>query len=387
MRELELYVHIPFCAKKCHYCDFLSATADEKSQSAYMDSLKKEIAFYGKQLTNRRISTIFIGGGTPSWIRAQYMEELMMVIRQSFSIEKNAEITMECNPGTLTKEKLECYKKCGINRLSMGLQSADDEELKHLGRIHTFAQFLHNYELARACGFTNINIDLMHGLPGQTVERFQKTLEKVTALHPEHISAYALMIEEGTPFFDWYGEDMLRQEQGKETKFLPDEDTVYRIGKFTRNYLEEHGYKRYEISNFAKEGYACRHNIGYWQRKDYLGVGLGAASLLDSVRYSNIRDLQKYISAEGDRRLHAEKDVLDKNAGMEEFMFLGLRMTEGVSKEKFRQEFGSKMTDIYGDVLEKMEKEELLVNGLEQVYLTDKGMDISNYVLAQFLLS
>lgn len=387
MKELELYVHIPFCAKKCHYCDFLSATADEKSQSAYMESLKKEIAFYGKQLTNRRISTIFIGGGTPSWIRAQYMEELMMVIRHSFSIEKNAEITMECNPGTLTKEKLECYKKCGINRLSMGLQSADDEELKHLGRIHTFAQFLHNYELARACGFTNINIDLMHGLPGQTAERFQKTLEKVTALKPEHISAYALMIEEGTPFFDWYGEDMLRQEQGKETKSLPDEDAVYRICKFTQNYLEEHGYKRYEISNFAKEGYACRHNIGYWQRKDYLGVGLGAASLLDSVRYSNTRDWQKYISAEGDRRLHAEKDVLDKNAGMEEFMFLGLRMTEGVSKEKFRQEFGSTMTDIYGDILEEMEKAELLVNGLEQVYLTDKGMDISNYVLAQFLLS
>ncbi len=406
MKELELYLHIPFCVKKCNYCDFLSAYADEKSQSAYMESLQNEIDFYRKQLTDRVISTIFIGGGTPSWVKAEYIEELLNKVRQSFNIDEKAEITIECNPGTLTKEKLKCYKRCGINRLSIGLQSADDEELKNLGRIHTFAEFLENYALARECGFTNINIDLMHGLPGQTVEKFQKTLEQVIALNPEHISAYSLIIEEGTPFFDWYEADLLRQEDGKETKFLPNEDTVYQICKFSQKYLEKHGYKRYEVSNFAKEGYACRHNIGYWQRKDYLGIGLGAASLLENVRYSNICDLQEYMrlfgqerkctsksarEAVSDReiagnRLYAETEKLDKNARMEEFMFLGLRMTEGVLKSRFLQEFGSTMDCIYGDVLTKMEKEKLLVNGLEQVYLTDKGMDISNYVLAQFLL-
>ncbi|MBO5302839.1 MAG: oxygen-independent coproporphyrinogen III oxidase [Lachnospiraceae bacterium] len=389
MKELELYIHIPFCVKKCNYCDFLSAPADEKSQSAYMECLKKEIALHGKRLGVRSISTIFFGGGTPSMVKAEYIQEFMQEIRRHFSVKKDAEITIECNPGTLTKEKLEIYKSCGINRLSIGLQSADDEELKVLGRIHTYSQFVENFKQARACGFENINIDLMHGLPGQTVEKFQKTLEQIVALNPEHISAYSLIIEEGTPFFDWYEDDLCRQEEGKATKVLPDEETVYRICKFSQKYLEKHGYKRYEISNFAKEGMECQHNIGYWQRTEYLGIGLGASSLLENVRYRNVSDLQTYLenNLQKGAALGVEDiEVLTCSACMEEYMFLGLRMVSGVSKSIFQQEFCTTMESVYGDVLEKLEKEKLLVNGLKSVYLTDKGMDVSNYVLAQFLI-
>ncbi|MBO5372620.1 MAG: oxygen-independent coproporphyrinogen III oxidase [Lachnospiraceae bacterium] len=387
MKELELYIHIPFCVKKCNYCDFLSAPADEKSQSAYMEALKKEVSYYGKQFADREISTIFIGGGTPSWVKASYIEDLMREIYASFTIAKDAEISMECNPGTVTKEKLEIYKNAGINRLSMGLQSADDEELKNLGRIHTFEQFLENFNLARECGFTNINIDLMHGLPKQTVEKARETLEKVIALNPEHISSYSLIIEEGTPFFDWYKEDLILQENGETTKLLPKEDTLYQIEKMSQKYLAEHGYIRYEISNYAKKGFRCEHNIGYWQRKDYLGLGLGAASLIENVRYSNIVDIEKYIMTvcSDCKAIREENDVLDKKAQMEECMFLGLRMLEGVSKNTFAEAYGNSMEQIYGDVITKLEQEKLLINTADRIYLTDKGIDVSNYVLAHFL--
>lgn len=403
MNELELYIHIPFCMKKCNYCDFLSAPADEKSQSAYMEGLKRELLFYGKRLRGKRISSIYIGGGTPSWLQQSYIRELMETVYASFFVEDDAEITIECNPGTLTRNKLECYKKLGINRLSIGLQSADDEELKLLGRVHTYEQFLRNYELARECGFENISLDLMDSLPGHTVEKFYQTLTSVIRLKPEHISCYSLIIEKGTPFYDWYKFDVVKLYAGMQTEELPMEDTSYQIGKMTQDVLAECGYFRYEISNYAKEGYACRHNIGYWQRKEYLGVGLGASSLLDEVRYSNIRGLRDYIEAslqiesrtvfdESLKRmifstnLHDEVNGLSREAQMEEFMFLGLRMPVGIEKSSFYRKFGFPVSFIYKDVLPKLKQEGLITETPTRLYPTEKGLDLNNYVAAQFLL-
>lgn len=403
MNELELYIHIPFCMKKCNYCDFLSAPADEKSQSAYMEGLKRELLFYGKRLRGKRISSIYIGGGTPSWLQQSYIRELMETVYASFFVEDDAEITIECNPGTLTRNKLECYKKLGINRLSIGLQSADDEELKLLGRVHTYEQFLRNYELARECGFENISLDLMDSLPGHTVEKFYQTLTSVIRLKPEHISCYSLIIEKGTPFYDWYKFDVVKLYAGMRTEELPMEDTSYQIGKMTQDVLAECGYFRYEISNYAKEGYACRHNIGYWQRKEYLGVGLGASSLLDEVRYSNIRGLRDYIEAslqiesrtvfdESLKRmifstnLHDEVNGLSREAQMEEFMFLGLRMPVGIEKSSFYRKFGFPVSFIYKDVLPKLKQEGLITETPTRLYPTEKGLDLNNYVAAQFLL-
>lgn len=408
MRELELYIHIPFCMKKCLYCDFLSAPADEKSQSAYMEGLKREIAYYGKLLTDRVLTTVYIGGGTPSWLQESYIAGVMEAVRAAFAVSEYAEISIECNPGTLTRSKLECYKNSGINRLSIGLQSADNEELKKLGRIHTFEQFLRNYELARACRFSNINIDLMNGLPGQTVEKYYDTLMKVIRLEPEHISSYSLIIEKGTPFYDRYKFDLVKQEAGLPTEELPSEDTVYRIGKMSEDVLAENGYERYEISNYAKTGYQCCHNIGYWQRKEYLGVGLGAASLLNEVRCGNVTELERYIRESGHitqgrlpgngnfragtdgkalvTNLHGEASAVGRQAQMEEFMFLGLRMTAGIEKSSFYRAFGFTVDHIYGSVVHKLKEQQLITDTPTRLYLTDRGTDLSNYVLAQFLL-
>ncbi len=403
MKELELYVHIPFCMKKCLYCDFLSAPADEKSQSAYMDGLKRELAWYGKTLHGRRLKSVYIGGGTPSWMQEAYMEDLMKEIRRRFPLAEDAEITIECNPGTLTKNKLLLYRQLGVNRLSIGLQSADNAELKLLGRVHTYEQFLRNYELARECGFDNINVDLMDSLPGQTLETFYQTLQKTVRLGPEHLSCYSLIIEEGTPFYDRYKFDVVKRHAGMQTEELPTEDAVYQIGKMTQDFLAEHGYVQYEISNYAKEGYACRHNIGYWQREEYLGVGLGASSLLHNVRYSNLRDLNAYVEkslhivqesvlyeATGKEipcsSLHEKVQALSKQDCMEEFMFLGLRMTQGVEKSRFYREFGYTVDFVYGDVMRSLREEGMLAETSSHVYLTEKGMDLNNYAAAQFLL-
>lgn len=403
MNELELYIHIPFCMKKCNYCDFLSAPADEESQSAYMEGLKRELVFYGKRLRGKRISSIYIGGGTPSWIQQSYIRELMETVNASFFIEEDAEITIECNPGTLTGSKLQCYKDLGINRLSIGLQSVDDEELKLLGRVHTYGKFLRNYELAREYGFENINIDLMDSLPGHTVEKFYQTLMQVIRLKPEHISCYSLIIEKGTPFYDRYKFDVVKLHAGMQTEELPMEDTSYQIGKMTQDLLAEHGYLRYEISNYAKEGYACRHNVGYWKRKEYLGAGLGASSLLEETRYGNLRGLRDYIEAsvriEGRTvfddslkrtvfftNLHERADGLSRETQMEEFMFLGLRMPEGIVKSDFYRKFGFSVSFIFKDALLKLKQEEMIVETTTRLYLTEKGMDLNNYAAAQFLL-
>ena len=403
---MELYIHIPFCMKKCSYCDFLSFSADEQTQYSYVQALLRELVFYGSKYKERVISTIYIGGGTPSWLREEYMEAIMMQVRSSFSVVEDAEITIECNPGTITSQKFEVYKKIGINRLSIGLQSAHNEELKILGRVHNYEQFLKTFDMARKHGFNNINVDLMSSLPGQTPEIFLDSLHQVVRLKPEHISAYSLIIEKGTPFYELYRFDAVKQEAGMQTESLPTEEEEYQTTKLTQQYLQSEGYVWYETSNFAKKGKECRHNIGYWKRKDYLGVGLGAASLIDNIRYSNIRDIYDYlketeqiydgifenpledgtVEAVPATNLHVSAEAISRNAQMEEFMFLGLRMTEGIYRQDFFDAFGMQIEAVYGDVLSHLQEEALLEKKEGRVYLTDKGLDLSNYVMAQFLM-
>lgn len=395
MKELELYIHIPFCMKKCDYCDFLSFPADRRTKQEYIAALLKEIRFYGERFLGVPVRTVFFGGGTPSFLDASQLISLLDEIRRSFTLDSEAEITVECNPGTVTASQFESYKANGINRLSIGLQSPDNEELKILGRIHTYEQFLKTYELAKNAGFDNINIDLMTSLPYQTLESFMASLKKVILLRPEHVSAYSLMIEKGTLFYDRYKFDAVKQEAGMKTEVLPDEDTMYAITKYTQKELEKSGYHRYEISNFAKPGKECRHNIGYWRRKDYLGLGLGAASLLNNVRYTNQTDLYSYmeevaciheVEAECfSTNVHASFDILSRQAQMEEFMFLGLRMTDGITREEFFESFGVAIEGIYGDVMDSLMREGLLEKKQGTIRLTDKGLDVSNYALAQFL--
>lgn len=382
---MELYIHIPFCVKKCDYCDFLSFAADEQTQRAYVAALQKELVFYGAKYKGRRITTIFIGGGTPSWLREESMQAVMEAVYENFAVDRDAEITIECNPGTVTEHKFEVYRKIGINRLSIGLQSAHNDELKILGRIHTYEQFLKTYDMARKHGFTNINIDLMSSLPGQTPEIFCDSLHRVLQLKPEHISAYSLIIEKGTPFYELYRFDAVRQEAGMQTESLPTEEEEYQTTKMTQHILKEAGYHWYEVSNFAKPGYECRHNIGYWKRVDYLGVGLGASSLIDNVRYSNTRDLYTYLSVPADS-LHETAEQITRNGQMEEFMFLGLRMRDGFYRDEFTQAFGIPIEAVYGDALNHLQQEELLLKREGRIYLTDKGMDLNNYVVAQFML-
>ena len=374
MQKLELYIHIPFCVQKCAYCDFLSAPANDAAKAEYVDALKKEIQRYREVASSYQVSSVFVGGGTPSILSCEQMGEIFKMLRQVFTIDRDAEITIEANPGTVTEEKLEGWKQAGINRISFGLQSVNNEELKMLGRIHTYEEFRESYDMARQAGFDNINIDLISAIPGQTVKSWEHTLRTVAELHPEHISAYSLIIEEGTPF----GERKLK---------LPDEDTEYRMYENTAGILEEYGFHQYEISNYAKGGRECCHNKGYWQRIDYLGLGLGASSLLDHMRFSNTADMKEYIgnSAFPDK-IRQNMESLTEADEMAEFMFLGLRMTEGVSMKEFAEYFGKNMENVYGEVLKKHLEIGMLEQKGDRIYLSRKGIHVSNGVMADFLL-
>ena len=383
MKELELYLHIPFCVKKCNYCDFLSAPAGEETRAAYVDALLEEIRGFDEP-EDYEVVTVFFGGGTPSILPGQAIFRIIEALREKFSFRKGAEITLEANPGTVDKEKLSFYKKAGINRLSFGLQSADAEELKKLGRIHTWEKFLESFQLAREAGFSNINVDLMSALPGQTKESWEKTLRQVLVLQPEHISAYSLIIEEGTPFYQLYEKDVERRDAGEEPELIPSEEEERAMYEATGRILKEQGYLHYEISNYAKPGRECCHNLGYWQRRDYLGFGLGASTLLNPVRYKNTEDLEAYLGGDFSKK---EFFVLTKDNQIEETMFLGLRVLEGVSKEQFREHFSCELNVVYRKELEKLEQEGLLEEEGDFVRLTSRGIDLSNPVLAEFLLS
>lgn len=381
-KRLQLYVHIPFCQKKCRYCDFLSAPADERRKNNYMVALQQEIRLQSEAYKNYSVPSVFIGGGTPSVFGGETIARLLGMLDASFFLERDAEITIECNPGTLNLKKAAQYKQAGINRISLGLQSAKEEELRLLGRIHTFGDFLESYDAVRKAGFDNVNVDLMWGLPMQTLSNWQTTLQKTMALKPEHLSAYSLIIEEGTPFYESYAQDEGRRANGGDPLFLPGEDTEREMYEWTNCFLEEHGYLHYEISNYAREGRECRHNIGYWRRENYLGLGLGSASLVENERFSNTRDLERYLM--GDLR-RQERQKLSEKEQMEEFMFLGLRMLSGVSLEEFREAFRVPIEGIYGDVIPVLCRQGLLQKKEGRLFLTDQGIAVSNYVMAQFL--
>lgn len=370
---LELYIHIPFCIQKCQYCDFLSAPSDQETRDRYIEALLAEIqAVHGVEAYE--IVSVFIGGGTPSVLKAEAIASIMDAIREKFEFSENTEITIEANPGTVDLEKLKTYRRAGINRLSLGLQSTDPAELKMLGRIHTYEEFQHSYRQAREAGFDNINIDMMFAIPGQTGEAWRAHLRQVAELNPEHISAYSLIIEEGTPF-------------AERELDLPDEDTEYQMYEDTAAVLAEYGYHQYEISNYAKDGYRCRHNIGYWKRIEYLGLGLGASSLWGGSRFSNTRDMQEYLafSKETDRIRRDITNLSPKDA-IEEFMYLGLRMTEGISESDFEQNFGERLENIYGPVLQKYKETGFLEKVGANWRFTRKGIHVSNHILAEFLL-
>lgn len=395
---LGLYLHFPFCVRKCRYCDFLSFPSGEAGREIYLERLKEEIKARGAIYQDYNIETLFIGGGTPSLMTGQQLTELLDTVRASFHVSPVGEWTMECNPGTTDAETLRIYRNAGINRLSFGLQSMNDEELKYLGRIHTAKQFAENYQAARRVGFENINIDLMSALPGQTTASWMDTLNKAAAFEPEHLSAYSLIIEEGTPFWDLYGDDRSGEanadgiiadggagQQGKAAiPALPDEDSERQMYHLTKRILAEKGYARYEISNYARKGFECRHNLIYWQRKDYLGLGLGAASMVGNRRFSNVSDMTSYMHDWS----YCQEEILDRKAQIEETMFLGLRCTAGVSDRMFTEKFGQSMMDIYGDIIRKYLSEGFLIYNPSdgRLAFSEAGTDVSNWILSDFLL-
>lgn len=397
-RPLGLYLHFPFCVRKCRYCDFLSFPSDEAGREIYLERLKEEIKARGAVYQDYNIETLFIGGGTPSLMTGQQLTELLDTVRVSFHVSPVGEWTMECNPGTTDAETLRIYRNAGINRLSFGLQSMNDEELKYLGRIHTAKQFAENYQAARRVGFENINIDLMSALPGQTTASWLDTLNKAAAFEPEHLSAYSLIIEEETPFWDLYGDDRSGEadvdgiianggggQQGKAAILtLPDEDSERQMYHLTKRILAEKGYERYEISNYARKGFECRHNLLYWQRKDYLGLGLGAASMVGNRRFSNVSDMTSYMHDWS----YCQEEILDRKAQIEETMFLGLRCTAGVSDRMFTEKFGQSMMDIYGDIIRKYLSEGFLIYNPSdgRLAFSEAGTDVSNWILSDFLL-
>lgn len=375
--KLGIYVHIPFCVKKCDYCDFLSAPAGEKRIKEYMTQLLREISLWNTYFKdkNREVDTIFIGGGTPSILSIIDISRLLSDIKRNFKVTDQAEISIECNPGTITKDKLETYRDIGINRLSIGMQSSFDSELRQLGRIHSYQEFCEAFDTAREIGFNNINVDIMAAIPGQTENSYETTLHRVIEKAPEHISSYSLIIEEGTPFYERYKENPPM-----------DEETDRILYERTNKILSQSGYERYEISNYAKPGYCCRHNMKYWQREEYIGIGVGAASFMEERRFSNFRSMTDYEHAIGQNHLPvAEVETISQKEAMAEYMYLGLRCKNGISTKAFFSDFKVKIDEVYGDVIDKYIKAELLRKKEDQIALTNKGIDVSNRIFADFL--
>lgn len=374
MREISLYIHIPFCKQKCFYCDFPSYSGKERFKDDYVNALIKEIERRGSGYI---IKTIFIGGGTPSYLEVDQIEKLLTAINK-LNLHKDIEFSMECNPGVLFKEKLIAMKNGGVNRISFGLQSTKDSLLKEVGRIHSYEEFLENFNLAREVGFENINVDIMYGLPNQTVEDWKDTLESICNIKPEHISAYSLIIEEGTVFYNLYEKGLLK---------LPTEDMEREMDRLTKSILKEYGYHQYEISNYSLEGKECKHNKVYWQLKDYIGLGTASSSYIDGVRIKNIYDIEKYISRINSNLEVYEEEYKNSEADeIEEFIFMGLRMNRGIDIKEFEERFNKSIDSIYEKVLEKNIRSGLLKRDNNRIYLTPIGMDFSNNVMAEFIL-
>lgn len=375
-KDLGVYIHIPFCLQKCKYCDFLSFVSDEKTMKKYVKSLCEEIRGFFLREKDYQVITVYLGGGTPSILKAEWTKEILTALKEAAVLADNVEISTEANPGTLTEEKLKQYKECGINRLSIGLQTTVEKELQYLGRIHSYEQFLEGYHLARKAGFENINIDLMSAVPYQTMESWKATLDRILALKPEHISGYSLIVEEGTPFY----------EDEKLDQLIPDEDTEREMYKITETKLLEQGYHRYEVSNYSLTGKECAHNILYWRRGDYIGFGLGAASCIRDMRFKNTDSMEEYLEQSWkEYNQRDEFELLSLEEQMAEEMILGLRMTKGISKEAFYNRYGVDMDSVYGEIIKKHKKNGLLIEENDFIRFTKQGLDLSNIVLCEFV--
>ena len=375
MKEIGIYIHIPFCIKKCEYCDFVSYCNKKEYVPQYINALKKEI----KNNINKeyKITTIYIGGGTPSSIEENYIADIIETIKLNMNEEnlkdfENIEVTIEVNPGTVNKEKLQVYKKIGINRLSIGLQETHNELLKSIGRIHTYEEFIKTYNLARKIGFNNINVDLMIALPNQTIQDIKENLEKITKLNPEHISVYSLILEEGTPFYNKYNENKIK---------LPDEELERNMYWYVKNTLENNGYMHYEISNFSKKGFESKHNMNCWNQEEYLGFGVAAHSYNNRIRYSNTNSIEEYIKG-SNKIIHEEQTLEDMQ---KEYMLLGLRKIEGINIQKFKNKFAQNPIFIFKEQLNKLVDEELIIVDGNEIKLTNKGLDLANIVWKEFV--
>ena len=395
-KPLSLYIHIPFCKHKCIYCDFLSFDdRTNTTQIQYINALTSEIRMYKPYADRFIVKTIYIGGGTPTIMDEAMIGKILDTVGHIFKIDRFPEITIEANPGTMKYTDLISFREYGINRLSIGLQSADSELLRRLGRIHSYDEFLKGFESARRAGFENISVDVMSGLPGQDLHTLVDTLTKVCELSPEHISVYSLQVEKDTPLYD--REDLI--------DMIPDESADREMYSMTKKVLKSFGYNRYEFSNYSKPGYESRHNSVYWTGGQYIGFGIGAASFFKGQRFTNIKNLDSYIEICEDIRDELTRDTdrnklydnatmvlrtdvetmfIDKR--MEEFMYLGLRMTAGVSREEFKQRFDRDMFDVYGEVINNYTDQGFMSVDENRVRLTDRGIDVSNYILADFIL-
>ena len=364
-----VYIHIPFCIKKCKYCDFNSFSACEKEKAVYLHALFLEMGKYSGEI----VDTVFVGGGTPTSLSAEQLESLLQNIQKIFTLSETCEFTLEANPKTLDEEKLEILKKYGANRISIGVQSFNDDELLKLGRIHTAREAEETITLAKRY-FDNISIDLMCAIPNQTKESFKDNLEKAFSLNPQHISCYSLILEEGTPLFEEAQKGLLN---------LPDENAEREIYDFAVEEMEKHGYLQYEISNFAKSGYRSRHNIKYWECEEYIGIGLSAHSYLDGIRFSNTDDFSSYINGEF---LSEERETLSKEDKMSEFMILGLRMTEGVSKTEFKSRFSEDLEKVFAKPLLKFKNMGMIEEENDAIRLSKRAISVSNQILCEFII-
>ena len=374
-KEIGIYVHIPFCKQKCYYCYFVSYCNKDNLIEYYIKAVKKEIKLQNIQAP---ITTIYIGGGTPSYIESKYIKEIIEEIKKK-NVTKRPEITIEVNPGTVTREKLKDYKKSGINRLSIGLQSVQDDILKEIGRIHDFEQFLETYEMARNVGFKNINVDLMLGIPNQRIKDLKESLEEVIKLQPEHISVYSLIVEDGTPIANKIQKGELE---------LPDEETERNMYWYVKNNLELNGYKHYEISNFAKKGYESKHNINCWNQKQYFGFGAAAHSYRDITRYSNTDKIEEYIRNVKSERLDRNRiihEVQKEYDTEKEYMLLGLRKINGVKISEFKLKFGKNPIYLFRNELKKLTDEKLISIDEDNIRLTNRGIDLANLVWEEFV--
>lgn len=387
-KEIGLYIHIPFCKSKCYYCDFISFTNKDNYIDRYFKSLKKEILKYAnennilaKHSIEKKylIKTIYIGGGTPSIINENHIKEIMELIKENFEIKSNAEITIEINPGTINRQKLIKYKDCGINRLSIGLQAVQNNLLKDIGRIHTYEEFINTYNIAREVGFNNINVDLMINLPYQTIEDVKDSVNTILKIKPEHISVYSLIVEENTKMYDMVENNEVE---------LSNDEIERQMYWYVKNTLEENDFIHYEISNFAKKGYESKHNMDCWNQNEYIGLGTAASSFLKDNRYSNIKDIEKYIENIESNNINQNyilEESLNDKTRMDEYMILNLRKISGININDFKQKFNQNPIMTYCKILDKLTKEKLIEIDENYIKLSNKGIDLANLVWEEFV--